>query len=328
VDGEDTEWWRRRTRVVSVRAVAGTRAIEFEISHSVTLPADPAGTGRRSAGQRARAELRSTGPPRVPVRAPNRAVVSEAVIRRTLALLAVASSVALGVAACDTNDGRELRPAGPDQTASMVNPTTTSSTTGAVNPSDAGAGPGAGVGEGGLTLRAPWEDEGPIDPRYTCAAHGGKAGTGLSPALDWSGVPAGTNNLAIVVTDLTANGFVHWAVVGIDPASTGVADGQAPAGGIAGKNGFGQNGWGGPCPPVGSGEHEYLFQVYALDKDLGLAPGFDPGPAQDQIESASTAAVSLVGRFERTSSQTASSVAPSTVATTTAPTVTHGPSPT
>lgn len=249
-------------------------------------------------------------------------------IRRTFALLAVASAVALGAAACDTNDGRQLRPAGPDQTASMVNPTTTSSTTVAVNPSDVGAGPGEGVGEGGLTLRAPWEDEGPIDPRYTCEAYGGKPGTGLSPALEWSGVPAGTNNLAIVVTDLTANGFVHWAVVGIDPATTGVAEGQAPADGIAGKNGFGQNGWGGPCPPAGSGAHEYLFQVYALNKNLGLTPGFDPGPAQDQIESASTAAVSLVGRFEAAPAAAASSTSPPAAAASTAAKVAPGPSPT
>ena len=61
------------------------------------------------------------------------------------------------LAACDTGDGRELRPAGPDQTASVFNSTTT---TIPADPAVLGSGlPGEGVGELGLTLRAPWDDE-------------------------------------------------------------------------------------------------------------------------------------------------------------------------
>jgi Raf kinase inhibitor-like YbhB/YbcL family protein len=237
--------------------------------------------------------------------------MSTAVMRRTLGLLA---AVAL-LGACDHGDGRELRPAGPDQTADLVLPTTT---TIAPNPSILGSGlPGEGVGEEGLTLRAPWEDEGPIDPRYTCEASGGTPGTGASPALSWSGVPADTNNLAVVVTDLTANGFVHWAMVGVDPTVTSLPEGVAGQYAVQGRNGFGNIGWGGPCPPAGSGEHEYLIQVYALDRDLGLTPGFDAAAAEQQIDAASIAAVSLVGRFSAGGSGVASG-----------PTVTAGPSPT
>jgi Raf kinase inhibitor-like YbhB/YbcL family protein len=235
------------------------------------------------------------------------------VIRRTLGLLAALTLVA----ACDHGDGRELRPAGPDQTASILLPTTT---TIPPNPSVLGSGlPGEGVGEEGLTLRAPWEDEGVIDPRYTCEATGGTPGTGASPALSWSGVPADANNVALVVTDLTANGFVHWAMVGVAPTVTSLPEGVAAQYAVQGKNGFGKLGWGGPCPPAGSGEHEYLIQVYALDRDLGLAPGFDAATAQQQIEDASIAAVSLVGRFG--AGGTGSDSTPG-------PTVTAGPSPT
>jgi Raf kinase inhibitor-like YbhB/YbcL family protein len=226
------------------------------------------------------------------------------------------------VAACDHGDGRELRPAGPDQTADILLPTTS---TVAPDPAALGSGiPGEGVGEQGLTLRAPWEDEGAIDPKYTCEQTGGTPGTGASPALSWSGVPAETDNLALLVTDLSANGFVHWAMVGLDPTLTSLPEGLADTVAVQGTNGFGKKGWSGPCPPAGSGEHEYLVQVYALDQDLGLTPGFDATDAIPQIESASIAAVSLVGRF--TANADATSTTAST-ATSVGATVTHGPSP-
>ncbi len=249
--------------------------------------------------------------------------MSVPVIRRRLPLLVLAATLGVAAAACDAGDGRELNPAGPDQTASLVNPTTTSTTV-AVDSSAVTGGPGEGVGEAGLVLKAPWDDEGVIDVRYTCQADGGKPGTGVSPALQWSGVPAGTSNLAILVTDLNANSFVHWIVVGIDPATTGVAEGAVPQGGIVGKNGFGTVGWGGPCPPANS-EHEYLFQVYALNRDLGLTPGFDPAAVPDEIESASSAAVSLVGRV--VGAPVAATTVVPTTPTTPAPTVTPGPGP-
>jgi Raf kinase inhibitor-like YbhB/YbcL family protein len=215
------------------------------------------------------------------------------VLRR--GLIVVISAAALLTAACDTGDGRELRPAGPDQTASVFNSTTT---TIPADPAVLGSGlPGEGVGELGLTLRAPWEDEAPIDVRFTCDSAGGVSGEGLSPALSWSGVPLEATNLAVVVTDLSADGFVHWVVTGIDPGVTGLGEGEAPAGGIQGANGFGEVGWGGPCPPVGTGEHEYLVQLHALDRDLGLAPGFDGEEAIPDIEAASIATVSVVGRY-------------------------------
>jgi len=87
--------------------------------------------------------------------------------------------VAVLAAACDSGDGRQLAPPNPNETATLVN-----STTSTVPPSSAALGsgvPGEGVGQEGLTLRAPWEDEGNIEPRFTCA--NGTPGTGVSPAL-------------------------------------------------------------------------------------------------------------------------------------------------
>lgn len=106
---------------------------------------------------------------------------------------------------------------------------------------------------------------GPIPERYTCD------GAGISPPLAFGGVPANARALALVVVDPDApsGSFDHWVVWNIPPGVAAVAEGQPPAGGTEGTNGFGQKGWGGPCPP--NGEHHYVFNLYALDAPVGGA---------------------------------------------------------
>jgi len=100
-------------------------------------------------------------------------------------------------------------------------------------------------------------------------------GDNVSPALSWSGAPAGTKSYALLVHDPDAPtggaGWWHWIVYNI-PASAsaiaqgaGTADGAAlPKGAVQGKTDFGSIGWGGPCPPPGHGKHHYEFTLYAL----------------------------------------------------------------
>jgi Raf kinase inhibitor-like YbhB/YbcL family protein len=106
---------------------------------------------------------------------------------------------------------------------------------------------------------------GAIPSAYTCD------GADVSPALAWTGVPAGTTALVLLVTDPDASGFAHWIVTDIPPALAGLARGAGIAGASLhqGTNDFGRVGWGGPCPP--SGTHRYRFTLYALAKPLGLA---------------------------------------------------------
>jgi Raf kinase inhibitor-like YbhB/YbcL family protein len=115
---------------------------------------------------------------------------------------------------------------------------------------------------------------GSIPAAYTCDGAGG------SPALAWSGVPAGTKALVLTVTDPDASGFAHWIVLDLSPSTTGLARGAGAAGGSLhqGTNGFGDVGWGGPCPPGGT--HRYRFTLYALARPLGL--GGHPGIAAVQ----------------------------------------------
>ena len=98
---------------------------------------------------------------------------------------------------------------------------------------------------------------------------------GTSPPLQIAGVPAGTVELLLVVTDPAANGYVHWAVAGIDPVTSFWAEGSVPNGAVQGRNGAGSVGWTPICPPAGE-THTYDFALYALSQRSGLTDGFDP----------------------------------------------------
>ncbi len=196
-------------------------------------------------------------------------------------LAAVASAVTLALmllVAC-SSDGRTLRPAGPNQTLSIITTTTRApTTTGAAVP------PGTG-----FVVTAPWADGGFIDAQYTCK------GVDTSPAISWSGVPATTQELAISLVDLDADNFVHWVVAGLDPASTGIAAGRVPAGAVQAANGFGEAKYAGPCPP--DGEHKYLLTLYALGARSNLADGVAGTTAVEQLQTSALASALVTGAF-------------------------------
>jgi Raf kinase inhibitor-like YbhB/YbcL family protein len=97
-----------------------------------------------------------------------------------------------------------------------------------------------------------------IPVQYTCD------GANTSPPLTITGVPEDATSLALLMDDPDAPGgsFVHWTIWNIDPGAPNAPEGSAPQGSTEGLNGAGQPGYTGPCPP--SGEHRYIFTVYAL----------------------------------------------------------------
>lgn len=121
-----------------------------------------------------------------------------------------------------------------------------------------------------------------IPARYTCD------GAGLSPPLAWSGVPAGTRSLVLIMDDPDAPDpaapkmtWVHWLVYNLPPESAGLPEDAdhagLPPGTREGLNDFRRTAYGGPCPPVG--RHRYFIKLYALDSVL---PGLDT-PDKEQL---------------------------------------------
>lgn len=100
-------------------------------------------------------------------------------------------------------------------------------------------------------------------------------GEGVSPALRWSGLPAGTRSLALMMEDpdaTSARPFVHWLAWNIDPATGALPRGAVPAGTVQGRNSRGSALYFGPRPH-GSRPHHYHFQLFALDAPLALPAG-------------------------------------------------------
>ena len=118
-----------------------------------------------------------------------------------------------------------------------------------------------------LQLTSPAFAEGATIPAdFTCH------GAGVSPPLQWTGVPAGARSLALVVVDPdAAGGFTHWVLFDVDPATRSIATGTVPAGARDALNSKGTSGWTPPCPP--SGTHHYVFTLYVLRSPATLPDG-------------------------------------------------------
>ncbi len=113
-----------------------------------------------------------------------------------------------------------------------------------------------------------FKHDGAIPARHTCD------GLNISPLLDWTGVPAGSKSLALIVDDPDAPDpgapkmtWVHWVIYNIPPDSHGLPETTAaeglPPGTLQGLNDWRHTGYEGPCPPIG--KHRYFFKLYALD---------------------------------------------------------------
>ncbi|GJE17681.1 YbhB/YbcL family Raf kinase inhibitor-like protein [Methylobacterium marchantiae] len=138
-------------------------------------------------------------------------------------------------------------------------------------------------------------------------------GPGVSPPLAWSGLPAGTSHVVLLVEDAgspTPKPLVHliaWNLAAGDVLGKGDVLGEgdlaSPAGEgrrhDLGRNSFLKDQWLPPDPPTGHGPHAYLFQLYALDAPLDL----QASPGRAALIEAMTGHVlakgSLTGLYER-----------------------------
>ena len=129
-----------------------------------------------------------------------------------------------------------------------------------------------------LTLSSPDIKEGATIANDQVFKGFGCTGNNISPALSWSGAPAGTKSFAITMYDPdapTGSGWWHWVVFNIPPSVTSLPKGAGnrgralgkalmPRGAVQSRTDFGTDGYGGPCPPPGE-PHHYQITVYAVD---------------------------------------------------------------
>lgn len=212
--------------------------------------------------------------------------------RHAVFAAALVAAGAVGLAAC-SNDGRDLRPPRPDQfpATTVREPATTTSIEVDTLPGE-GADDELEGSPDGFVLSGPWPRGGTIDARHTCD------GDDRSPSLRWFGAPAGTVALALVVTDLDANGFVHWVLANVDATQVVLVEGAAPPGAAQATNDFGVVGWSGPCPPEGEA-HRYRFELHALDQQIELADGEPAADALTRLGPASIAVAVYEGTYAK-----------------------------
>lgn len=139
-----------------------------------------------------------------------------------------------------------------------------------------------------------FEPGGAIPVEFTCK------GPDRSPPLRIEGVAEGTVELVVTMRDRDAPGrdFTHWLMWGIEPSAAVVATGLVPIGAAEGRNDFGKDGYGGPCPPAGA-PHTYVFTVYSLTARSGLRAGASHDDVLRAVARAGSAKGEFTGTFRR-----------------------------
>jgi len=141
-----------------------------------------------------------------------------------------------------------------------------------------------------------------IPSLYTCE------GRDQSPPLAWSGVPAGTQSLALIVDDPDAPDpaapkmtWVHWVMYNLPPDTPGLAAGASrtrlPPGTREGLNDSQREGYGGPCPPIG--RHRYVHKLYALDTVLPVLKPATKAALERAMQGHILARGELVGFYQK-----------------------------
>ena len=130
----------------------------------------------------------------------------------------------------------------------------------------------------------------------------GCSGGNVSPALEWKNAPADTRSFVLMVHDPdapTGSGWWHWVVYNIPADTKSIAEG-GPVPGVEGNTDFGKPGWGGPCPPPGSGKHHYQFTLYALKVDkIDVPQGASAAMVGFYANMNSIGKAKLTGLYER-----------------------------
>jgi Raf kinase inhibitor-like YbhB/YbcL family protein len=138
-----------------------------------------------------------------------------------------------------------------------------------------------------------FSEGGTIPARYTCD------GGDVNPPLIIGNVPEKAQSLALIMDDPDApvGTWVHWVVWNMAPANGEIPENSAPGGAVQGRNSWGQNRFGGPCPP--SGSHRYFFKLFALDTLLTIHASADKGQLEKAMHGHILAEAHCMGTYKR-----------------------------
>lgn len=132
-----------------------------------------------------------------------------------------------------------------------------------------------------------------IPSKFTCD------GEDINPEIIISEIPRRAKSLAIIMDDpdSPSGNFLHWIAwnIPLSGETTIIAEGSEP--GIQGRNDFGELGYGGPCPHTG--EHRYVFRIYALDAMLSLKEGSSRKDLEKAMAGHIIGKAELVGKYKR-----------------------------
>ncbi len=149
-----------------------------------------------------------------------------------------------------------------------------------------------------------FKDRERIPAKY--ATEGVTGGKNLSVPLKWENAPEGTKSFAIVIVDKhpVANNWVHWLVINIPTNVNSLPEGASrknmPTGSKELNNSYGSQGYGGPQPPPGTGDHDYVITVYALNVEkLDLDVDTSLSEFMQAVSDKELASTQLTGLFSQ-----------------------------
>lgn len=149
---------------------------------------------------------------------------------------------------------------------------------------------------------AGYENGGQMPEKFATKEGGGD---NVSIGLKWQPLPA-AQSYALLLDDKhpVANNWVHWLVVDIPNTVTEIPEGASrtkmPTGSRELMTSWNDTGYGGPQPPVGSGNHEYVATLYALDVEkLDVNQNISRSEFLKAIEGHTIAKETYSGFFER-----------------------------
>lgn len=147
--------------------------------------------------------------------------------------------------------------------------------------------------EAAMEIRSPAFKQGSTIPqKYTCE------GEDISPELDFDKIPERTRSLVLIVEDPDAprGTFIHWYGWNIPANKRMLGEGEKLP--VEGRNGFGDMGYRGPCPPPGK-PHRYFFKIFALDKMIDLEEGTSKHQLDEEMKGHIIEQAELMGLYKR-----------------------------